>query len=96
MGAWDDPAVQHAVAATIAAGQPERPQCLDRSGGTPCDGVIEYRHPLSPTGVSYPRCDQHWAERVDQQAEIDRRYPQQQPADFDPTYAGESWDEEPW
>ena len=32
--------------------------------------------------------------RLDREDEIRRRYPQHQPADFDPTYAGERWDED--
>lgn len=71
-------------------------ECLDRFTDTPCDGPVEYRYALSPTGTSYPRCDAHWAQRVQIQEGIDRRYPQQQPDDFDPTYAGESWDDDGW
>jgi hypothetical protein len=69
--------------------------CLD--GHDPatssCEGPVEYRAPLSGTGRSFPRCDRHWEARLDRQAEIDRRYPQSDmpPADFDPTYAGETW-----
>lgn len=59
-----------------------------------CEGAVEYRDALSPTGIRYPRCDKHWAERLAVQEELDRRYPQQAPADFDPLYAGESWDED--
>jgi hypothetical protein len=43
------------------------------------------------------RCDQHYAAYVDRLtpviADINRRYPVQAPDDFDPMYAGESWDE---
>lgn len=67
--------------------------CLDHFMGD-CAGEVEYRFPLSGTGRSFVRCDHHWSERLDRQAEIDRRYPDSHfaPADFDPTYAGESWD----
>ena len=64
--------------------------CLDGPEG--CEGVVEYRDALSGTGRMFPRCDKHWDHPLNQQAEINRRYPEQQPSDFDPTYAGESWD----
>ncbi len=66
--------------------------CLD--GPADCSGAVEYRYPLSGTGKSFPRCDGHWSKRLDQQAEIDRRYPLHAPADFDESYAGERWDDE--
>lgn len=69
--------------------------CLDNHLGD-CSGGVEYRFPLSATGRSFPRCDKHWSDRLDIQEGINRRYPDSPfpPADFDPTYAGESWDEE--
>lgn len=76
---------------------PETLTCLDgRDGGEECSGVVEYRMPLSGTGRSFPRCDAHWHARLDRQAEIDARYPDSPfpPADFDPTYAGETWDDD--
>jgi hypothetical protein len=70
-------------------------ECLD-AGPDPdgCEGAIEYRMPLSGTGRSFPRCEKHWGERLDRQREIDERYPVHQPADFDPSYAGEVWSED--
>ncbi len=67
--------------------------CLDTHIGD-CEGSVEYRMPLSGTGKSFPRCDAHWSERLDRQREIDERYPDSPipPADFDPLYAGETWD----
>lgn len=79
----------------------QQPECLDAlmdevmddpRGG--CEGTVEYRMPLSATGRSFPRCEKHWAERLDKQREIDKRYPYHQPADFDPMYAGERWDDD--
>jgi hypothetical protein len=49
---------------------------------------------MSATGVSFPRCDFHFEERYQRQLEIEQRYPRHAPADFDPMYAGESWDED--
>ena len=70
--------------------QPEPLKCID---GGEHEGKVAYREPLSGTGQSFPRCEAHWEIRLDRQAEIGRRYPDQEtaPADFDPTYAGETW-----
>lgn len=74
------------------------PDCLDREQYEPitCKGPVEYRMPLSGTGRSFPRCEKHWSERLDVQEQINERYPDSPfpPDDFDPTYAGESWDHE--
>ena len=69
--------------------------CLDEWRGD-CEGAVEYRMPLSPTGASFPRCDKHWGERVEIQEGINERYPDtpNPPSDFDPSYAGEHWDED--
>lgn len=69
-------------------------QCLNH--GDDCAGSVEYRMALSGTGISYPRCARHWADRLDLEEELRARYPDSPipPADFDPGYAGESWDEE--
>jgi hypothetical protein len=69
-------------------------ECLDDQCQGTCEGTIEYREPLSSTGRSFPRCERHWDMRLQTQDEINRRYPDQQPADFDPMYAGERWDED--
>lgn len=69
----------------------ETPTCLN--AGPDCKGAVEFRMPLSGTGKSFPRCDKHWDDRLDTQRGIDERYPDSPmpPADFDPSYAGESW-----
>jgi hypothetical protein len=69
-------------------------ECLDGYYKEDCEGDIKYRDALSGTGYSFPRCERHWDMRVQAQDEINRRYPKQQPADFDPMYAGERWDED--
>lgn len=68
--------------------------CLDGPRG--CRGAVEYRQPLSASGVPFPRCELHWGQRLDRQQEISRNYPDSPspPSWFDPTYAGETWDEE--
>ena len=68
-------------------------ECLD-DGDKQCIGDIEYREALSGTGISYPRCNFHWDMRLDREDQINDRYPYHQPADFDPTYAGERWDDD--
>jgi hypothetical protein len=73
----------------------EQVECLEAHEGG-CAGGVEYRYPLSGTGKSFPRCDKHWEARLDAQEAINRRYPDSPfaPADFDPTYAGERWDDD--
>lgn len=71
-------------------------KCLDRHDEQ-CTGTVEMREPLSGTGLPYPRCDAHWDKRLKKQQEINERYAPTSdvpPAGFDPTYAGESWDED--
>lgn len=79
---------------TLVEATPDEPKlnCLNGPGG--CAGKVEYRMALSGTGKSFPRCDKHWSDRLEVQRGINERYPVQQPADFDPLYAGERWDEE--
>ncbi len=69
-------------------------KCLDDQGYDECVGDVEYRMPLSGTGKSFPRCAHHWDVRLDLQDQIDSRYPTNAPSDFDPTYAGEYWDDD--
>lgn len=68
--------------------------CLD--GPEDCAGPVEYRMPLSGTGKAFPRCEKHWDKRLDEQERISRDYPDSPspPAWFDPSYAGERWDED--
>lgn len=71
-------------------------KCLDRHDDK-CSGTVEMRYPLSGTGRSFPRCDGHWAKRLKRQEEINERYApfsDVPPADFDPSIAGEHWDED--
>jgi hypothetical protein len=66
-------------------------ECLDARPGEECEGAVEFRMALSGTGRSFPRCEKHWAKRLETQRGINERYPQHQPSDFDPAYAGEEW-----
>lgn len=69
--------------------------CIEENMET-CKGEVEYRESLSGTGTSIARCDYHWDKRLDKQIDHDREYPDSPtpPAWFDPSYAGETWDEE--
>lgn len=62
--------------------------------GEYCSGAVEYRMALSGTGISYPRCEAHWDQRVSREEQLRERYPQQPPPDWSPDLIGESWDEE--
>jgi len=69
-------------------------ECLE--SGPDCSGPVEYRMSLSPSGKSFPRCEHHWERRLDEQERINRDYPDSPiaPPWFDPSYAGESWDDQ--
>lgn len=69
-------------------------ECLNRGDESPCEGEVELRFPLSSTGRSFPRCTKHWSEALDRAEDIRKRYPEQAPSDFDPSYAGERWDDD--
>ncbi|ORX19440.1 hypothetical protein [Mycobacterium xenopi] len=73
-------------------------ECLD--GPQDCEGETFPRLALSGSGESYPRCDHHYALYVERlqpvMDDIARRYPVMAPPDFDPYYAGESWEEDIW
>lgn len=67
-------------------------RCLQDYGDRTCDGPVERRYALSPTGVRHPRCDRHWATRLVEQERINNEYGGViAPSTFDPGYAGETW-----
>lgn len=73
-------------------------ECL--AGPDGCEGEVFARSTLSGSGDAYYRCDHHYeAYAVRLQPvmdDINRRYPAMAPADWDPYYAGEAWDEDGW
>lgn len=73
--------------------------CLDESRGD-CEGDVFRRVSLSGSGMLWPRCHKHYMEYLERMQpvidDINRRYPVNPPADFDPLYAGERWDEDDW
>lgn len=68
--------------------------CLD-FGRDRCGGDTEWRLPFSGLN-SFIRCDVHWEQRIEEQQRIDEAYPDSPiaPEWFDPTYAGERWDDD--
>ena len=71
-------------------------ECLDMDRG-PCGGSVEYREPLwGGSGRSFPRCAVHWGVRLEEHEAHTAVYPDSPiaPAWFDPTAAGERWDED--
>ena len=75
-------------------------ECLDEHPDADgCVGPVEMRWPLSGTGRWFPRCDKHWQMRLEIQEGINQRYGHPDsdagaPSDFDPSYAGERWDDD--
>jgi len=75
-------------------------ECLEHHRLEDCQGEVSYYPALSGSGISYPRCEKGYDEYVERTQpkmdEINARYPDSPfaPDWFDPTYAGESWDED--
>lgn len=73
--------------------------CLD-SNESPCHGEVFERLTRSGSGMTFPRCDKHYAEYAERMdaihAKTRQRYPDTDcaPSWFDPTYAGESWNDD--
>jgi hypothetical protein len=61
----------------------EELECLDGPEG--CQGNVEYRMPLSPSGRAFPRCDHHWS--FSWRSDVP-------PAWFDATACGERWEDD--
>lgn len=71
-------------------------ECLDDRGEGTCRGPVEY-HSVDPGRASaVPRCDHHWGERLRRRENSIEAYENSDvaPGWFDPTYAGERWDED--
>lgn len=69
-------------------------ECLEH--GSDCAGAVEYRYPLSGTGIPFPRCDHHWDLRLDRHERDTARLPDSPcpPEWYDESACGEAWDEE--
>ncbi len=71
-------------------------ECLDDHGETPCAGPVQL-HSVDPgRSGAFPRCDAHWERRLDRLENSIERYADSDvpPAWFDPTAAGERWDDD--
>lgn len=65
-------------------------RCLDGPDG--CVGTVELRWP-GEGEKQWPRCAHHGLLREAQGRANREKYPELPPRDFDPAFAGESWDE---
>ncbi|MFD7835657.1 hypothetical protein [Streptomyces sp. NPDC059761] len=77
--------------------QDETRECLDKqSGSHSCEGYVTGRESESGTGTIIYRCAVGHRKAAARHAEIRERYPDSSiaPDWFDPTYAGERWDED--
>jgi len=68
-------------------------ECIEDHKGD-CSGEVKYRPSLTGTGTPIPRCEAHWRDRLQREADYKKRFPVRPPADFDPAYAGERWEED--
>lgn len=69
------------------------PECMDAHRGE-CSGPVEMRLRASDW-KEFPRCDHHADLWYEEQERIQRAYGGvSAPSDFDPSYAGEQWDED--
>ena len=68
-------------------------ECIDDYGDGTCRGDVEY-FDVSGSGRAFPRCGKHADEAVERDQAIRERYPVTAPADFDPDYAGERWEDD--
>ncbi len=71
--------------------------CLDYGHpDRPCAGTVAY-HSVDPGRAgAFPRCERHWGDRLDSRENSLERYENSDVAPdwFDPTYAGERWDDD--
>ena len=68
--------------------------CLEYRQG--CNGPVEMRLRASDW-KSFPRCDFHWEQQLEEQERIDRLYAPNSdvpPIGFDPADAGERWEDD--
>ena len=59
-----------------------------------CSGPVDEYSALSGTGTLITYCERHWGEAIERDQAIRERYPVHAPADFDPDYCGERWDDD--
>ncbi len=61
-----------------------------------CKGAVDYHWNGDPDGKTWPRCEWHQAQRVQQRENSIEKYANSDvpPAWFDPSAAGERWDDD--
>lgn len=73
-------------------------ECLDEHPDADgCVGEVVYHsNPYSSSFKAWPRCEKHYDQYLTKMEGINQRYPDSPipPSDFDPTYAGERWDDD--
>lgn len=75
---------------------PEELHCLNDWEGESCRGPVEW-HSVDPgRAKAFPRCEKHWAERLDSREGSMELYADSDvvPDWFDPSIAGERWDDD--
>lgn len=85
------------MTATAAPADLGRPMlCQERHDQT-CTGTVDFREPLSGTGVPTIRCAGHWAKRLKLQERHLRDYPDSPiPPAWYTAQGGEAYAGEPW
>ncbi|MEU4579997.1 hypothetical protein [Nonomuraea sp. NPDC023979] len=76
--------------------EPE-PECLRSYGGDGnCRGGVTYRASYAGTGTRIAECSKHQQEAAERDQRLRQVYPDTPtpPSWFDPTYAGESWNDD--
>lgn len=71
-------------------------ECLDARDDDPCAGPVEY-HSVDPgRQKAWPRCEKHWSKRLERRENSMEKYADSDVAPdwFDPSYAGERWNED--
>jgi hypothetical protein len=80
---------------SLKGGEPQVEEIRCLNFNEDCHGKVEYHlNPDRDDFKTFPRCEFHQAIRLRHAEETIRKYPINPPADFDPAYAGESWDED--
>jgi hypothetical protein len=75
-------------------------RCIEHDSPDECEGEVGMYYALSGSGIAYPRCDLGYevyvARTQPRLDEVNERYPDSSfaPSWFDPTYAGERWDDD--
>jgi hypothetical protein len=69
--------------------------CLDDHGDNTCRGPVEF-HSIDGRSKAFPRCALHWDRRLDRRENSIERWADSDvpPPWFDPTFAGERWEDD--